>query len=131
MKKIILGLSLLLMLIENSFAETDAEYDKAIINATSSLNKQMYHCLKSTFNHPNTSNPDVCMKVLDIAKEDNVKLSKDDISEIYLKSALLYYSSKQDYISAYKYFMKSAKLGNTVAQGNLDVVCRDHSWVCK
>jgi len=131
MKRIILGLSLLLMLVQNGFAETDAEYDKLIMNSTSNLHKQMYRCLRSAFNHPTTSNPDICIKVLDIAKKDNVKLSKDDISETYLKSAVLYYSSKKDYIKAYEYWMKSAKLGNTTAQSNLDVLCKEHSWVCK
>jgi TPR repeat protein len=32
---------------------------------------------------------------------------------------------------AYKFYIKSAKMGNEYAQKNLDILCKESSWACK
>jgi hypothetical protein len=64
MKRIILGLSLVLMLVQNGFAYTDAEYDRAIANTTNKALKQVRICEKITLNHSYTGNVRVCVKAI-------------------------------------------------------------------
>jgi len=126
MKRIILSLGMLLMLAQNGFATTDAEYDKIIAKQTTEADKQVMRCNKAVYNHPYTSDPEICIKASKLFTNDKFNLA---IS--YLNAGGLYYQSEKNYIKAYEYFMKAAKLGNTTAQKNLDVLCREHSWVCK
>ena len=132
MKRIILGLSVLLILAQNGFAETDAEFDKLIAKASDNIWKQYYKCRQGVENHEYTSKPEVCQKVIPLIKNSHKTHAlhnyKDDI---LLKIGNLYYQSTKNYLKAYTYWMQSAKLGNTSAQGNLDILCREHSWVCK
>lgn len=130
MKRIILGLSLVLMLVQNGFAKSDAEYDKEIRQATLEVNKQIDRCNKEADNHRIYGNPAVCEKALKMIQKDYPN-EKEFTSNMYLNGGLLYETSKKNYIKAYEYFMKSAKLGNTGAQIDLDILCRNHSWVCK
>jgi len=131
MKRIILGLSLLLMLVQNGFAMSDAEFDKRITNATDKIWKQMLRCYKAVENHEMTSEPKVCIETISLIENNKNHSLYSEKSDLLLKAGLLYYQSKKNYIKAYEYWMKAAKLGNTVAQGNLDILCRNHSWVCK
>ena len=111
MKRIILGLSLFLMLVQNGFAETDAEYDKMITNDTLEINKQIYRCNKATLNHQYKSNPNICKKAAELEKK-LYPNSKEILSNLYLNTGVLYSHSKQDYLKAYQFYIKSAKLGN-------------------
>ena len=129
MKRIILGLSLFLMLVQNGFAETDAEYDKMIANDTLEVNKQIYRCNKATLNHPDNSNPNICTKAVELEKK-LYPNNEEILSTLYLNTGVLYSNSKQDYLKAYQFYIKSAKLGNIHAQKNLDLLCKRHSWVC-
>ena len=129
MKRIILGLSLLLMLVQNGFAKTDAEWDKIIAKDTLEVSKQINRCNKEA-NHRLYGHPEVCEKALKILQKDYSN-ENEYISYMYLNAGYLYYNSKGNYVKAYEYFMKSAKLGNTDAQKDLDILCREHSWVCK
>jgi TPR repeat protein len=48
--------------------------------------------------------------------------------------AILYYSGKgvsKNYYKTYEYFIKAAKKGDSSAQKNLDILCREHPWACK
>jgi TPR repeat protein len=130
MKRIILGLSLVLMLIQNGFAKSDAEYDKEIRKATLEVNKQIDRCNKIAGNHLSDGNPEVCEKALKMIQKDYPN-EKEFTSNMYVNAGLLYATSKKNYIKAYEYFMKSAKLGNIHAQKGLDILCREHSWACK
>jgi TPR repeat protein len=129
-KRIILGLSTLLMLAQNGFAETDAEWDKMIDNATMQINKLIFSCNKEVENYQLTGNPEVCVKAFNALQKEYPN-EKDNTKSVANNAGALYIDSKKNYIKAYEYYMKAAKLGNTVAQSNLDILCREHSWVCK
>ena len=129
MKRIILGLSVLLMLTQNGFAKNDAEWDKMIANAPNNVWKQIYRCNKATLNHKHTADVNICLKAIDMQKAQGVQ--EKDLHIDYLNVGVLYEFSKKDYIKTYEYYMKSAKLGDTDAQRNLDNLCRAHSWACK
>jgi len=129
MKRIMLNLGVLVMLSQNVFANTDAEYDKLIANESSKEWKQSYKCVKETLNHPDTGNVNECLKSIDLQKK-NPK-SGLNIAITYLNTGVLYERSVKDYIKAYKYYIKAGKLGNTHSQSNLDILCNAHAWVCK
>ena len=103
MKRIILGLSLLLLLVQNGFAETDAEYDKDIASATMEVNKQLLRCNKATLNYKYTSNSEVCIKELNILLQ-KYPNAKKQIAGAYLNAGVLYEHSEKNYIKAYEYF---------------------------
>ena len=130
MKRIILGFSLLLMLAQNGFARTDAEYDVKIKEQKIEVNKQIWRCNKAALNHKYNSNPEVCIKAYNELEKEYPN-EKDTIAVMALSSGLLFNYSKKNYMMAYQYYIKSAKFGNTIAQKNLDILCRKHSWVCK
>ena len=63
-------------------------------------------------------------------KHDNLKFN----SEACYNLGLLYFYGKgvsKNYYKAYEYWIKAAKKGNTKAQHNLDILCREHPWACK
>ena len=132
MKRIILGLSLLLILVQNGFAYTDTEYDKQIANEPDKVWKQIYRCNKATLNHKYNSSVNVCLKAIDMVNKNRYVL-KEGLKEgiLYLNSGVLYRYSKKDYIKTYEYYMKAAKLGDIDAQRYLDGLCKEHSWACK
>ena len=129
MKRIILSLGVLMVLSQNIFATSDAEYDKLIANAKTEQIKQGHRCDKATLNHKYTSDVNICLKALELDLKANA--SKSYIAIDYLNSGVLYKYHEKNYIKAYEYYMKSAKLGDTDAQRNLDNLCRAHSWACK
>lgn len=130
MKRIILGLSLLLMLVQNGFAMSDAEYDEQIAKATDKVLKQIIKCDKATLNHPDNSDVNICLKVIPL-KQKRGGFSNSSFVITYLNIGVLYDHNEKNHIKAYEYWMKAAKLGDTYAQRNLDILCRRHSWVCK
>ena len=130
MKRIVLGISVLLMLVQNGFAKTDSEYDKQIKNDTMEVNKQNHRCDKATLNHKYSSNPEVCLKALNILQTEYPN-AKAQIASILLNTGVLYKYSDKNYLKAYQYYMKAAKLGSTQAQINLDILCKEHPWACK
>ena len=131
MKRIILGISVLLMLVQNGFAETDAEWDRTIANESDPIYKQTYRCAKSATNHPKTANIDICLKVMK-AEEQTSKYShyRGDLPYVYVNVAILYASQGQP-SKAYKYFKKAEKLGNPHATNGLNILCRKSPWACK
>jgi len=130
MKRIVLGLSLFLIFAHNGFAKTDAEFDKQIKNASDQTLKEMYRCNKAVINHSYTGDVNICIKSLALLKK-NYPYEKGAIKAITSDIGVLYTNSEKNYLKAYEYFMKAAKLGNTSAQRNLDIICKKHSWVCK
>ena len=131
MKRIILGLSLLLILMQNGFAMTGIEWDKKIASASDKIWKQYYKCRKAVEYDSKTSKPEVCKKVLPLIKSSKKShVLHNQKADILLKIGVIHYR-QNDYIKAYEYWYKSAKLGNTSAQHNLDILCKEHSWVCK
>ena len=129
MKRIILGLSVLLILAQNGFAETDAEYDKLIANESSKEWKQSYRCVKVTLNHSSTGDVNECLKSISLQKKNpNTGLN---IAITYLNTGVLYNESVGDKLKAYEYYMKAAKLGNVQAQKNLTIMCKQSPWACK
>ena len=134
MKRIILGLGLLFMLAQNGFAKdyTDVEWDIKIANAPDKIWKQYYKCRQVVENHRTKSDPEICKQVVPLIKNSHKSHAlHNEESDILLKVGYLYDYSKKNYLKAYEYYMKSAKLGDTTAQRNLDSLCREHSWVCK
>ena len=130
MKRIILGLSLILMLIQNGFAKTDAEYDKKIANESEKVWKQTYRCNKAANNHRTTAKVSVCLKAIKIQKNTNYN-HEVMLANNYLNAGVLYDESEGNYLKAYEFWMKSAKLGNTNAQHNLNRLCKKSPWACK
>ena len=129
MKRIILGLSLLLMLVQSGFAKTDTEWDQEIANQSDQTWQQIYRCNKAVLNHQFSSNVEVCLK----AKKMFVKKYGEarDIKTLNLNIGVLYEYSMHDYLKAYDYYIGAAQKGDMQAQKNLDILCRNHSWVCK
>ena len=133
MKRILLGLSLLLMLVQNGFAKTDAEQDKMIINESDITWKQTYRCNKATNNHGSTSSVTVCLKAIEIQKNTNFK-HDNMLANNYLNAGYLYEKSEHNYIKAYEYYMKAANVGGENglnAQNNLNIMCKKNPWACK
>ena len=133
MKRIVLSLSVLLMLVQNGFAETDAEYDKKIDNGSSELWKQTYRCNKATNNHTTTASASICLKAIKIQKNTNFN-NIVILSNNYLNTGCLYQLSEHNYIKAYEYYMKAAKLDTKfgiMAQNNLNRLCKESPWACK
>ena len=132
MKKVILGLSLLLMLVQNGFATTDAEYDRLASASNTELGKYHYTCMKDAMNHSYTGDVNNCLKAIELFEQ------YKDYPSIYsqlpltlLNASFLYDVSERNYVKAHEYYIKAAKLGNIQAQTNLDIMCREHSWVCR
>ncbi len=123
------------MLGQNVLARSDAEIDEAMANTKSETWKQIYRCEKaSSLTRRATSDVNICLKAIENAQKDpkiteNFKLKVLAIE--FLNTGVLYDCSKKDYIKAYEYYIKSAKLGDTQAQVNLDILCKEHSWACK
>jgi len=129
MKRIILGISVLLMLVQNGSALTDAEYDKKISEQTTEAWKQVWRCNKATLNYMRTANVNICLKAIKLRKQSGA--NENDFAITYGNIGLLYDESTGDKLKAYKYYMKAAKLGNTNAQKNLSIMCKQDSWACK
>ncbi|RLD55912.1 MAG: hypothetical protein DRJ01_15995 [Bacteroidetes bacterium] len=94
MKRIILGISVLLMLGQNVFATTDAEFDNRIKNAKTLQIKQMHRCHKAAMNHMSTANVNVCLKSIEIQRKNGVPES--DLGVYFANVGLLYDESKGD-----------------------------------
>jgi len=134
MKRIILGISVLLLLVQNGFAYTNAEYDRIITSKKIEVNKQMWKCNKAS-NIRNAANSDVniCLKAIELIQKDITKVAKDDLS-INIGNAGLIYDESGDKLNGYKYYMKAAKLGGRggiQAQKNLNIMCKESPWACK
>ena len=134
MKKIILGLSLLLMLVQNGFAFTDATYDKMIADASDKVWKQIYRCYKaSDIRNASHSDINICLKAIDLIKQNPNKVDKDVLAVAIQNTALIYDETGDD-LNAYKYYMKAARLGGRAgiqAQKNLNIMCKESPWACK
>ena len=128
MKRIILGLSVFFMLVENSFAKTDAEYDIKISEQKTEVWKQIWRCNKVSGNHKYNGDINICLKSIDMQKAQGVK--EKYLAIDYLNVGAMY-ASQGDKLKAYKYYMKSANLDNTTAQSNLSVLCKQNPWACK
>jgi len=131
MKRIIIGISVLLMLVQSGFALSDAEYDKQIKNETDPIWKQIRICDKAALNNFSTADVDDCLKVIPLKENSQNKFSDKSFGIIYLNIGLLYDESKGDKLKAYEYYMKAARLGNIQAQKNLNIMCKESSWACK
>jgi len=132
MKRIILGLSLFLILMQNGFAKeyTNDEYDKKISEQTTEIWKQIWRCNKAKDNkNKYSSDVNICLKSIKMQK-DAGEVEKN-LHIDYLNAGVLYRYSAKDKIKAYQYYMKSAKLGDTTAQSNLDNLCKESPWACK
>jgi len=136
MKRIVFSLSMLLMLAQNGFARSDSELDKMIANESDKTWKQIYRCEKAS-NSNNNSSADIgiCLKAINLINQ-NPYAVKDvgllnALAVEFVNTGVLYYYSEKNYLKAYEYYMKAARLGNTKVQKNLDILCRKHSWVCK
>jgi len=112
------------------FASTDAEYDRYIAYEKDPIWKQIAICDKAVLNHPRTSNVDDCKKVITMKKRAGKKFDRKSFGISYLNIGVIY-KSQGEIINAYKYYMKSANEGNTLAQKYLNKLCRQSPWACK
>lgn len=131
MKRIVLGISVLLLLVQNGFAKefTNAEYDKEISKQTTEVWKQIWRCNKAKNNRNSpTSDVNICLKSIEMQKAIGIK--EKDLAIDYLNTGVIY-DHQSDKLNAYKYYMKAAKLGNIKAQKNLTIMCKESPWACK
>ena len=139
MKRIVLGLSLLLMLVQNGFAgqqNEEAECDNLIAKAKQEWNKEVLKCDKEAIFHLSKANVKPCLKAIELIKKTpNSKnwvgqKAKGSLGECYLNAGVMYYYVPS-YTKSYKYLKKAAELGESNAEKGLDILCREHPWVCK
>ena len=131
MKRIILGLSMLLMLAQNGFAVSNTEYDTLISEAPNKYIKQVYKCEQLANYNVKKGDVSICTKAVSLLEK--LPLSspiKQYLGSISDNAAVVFYQ-QGDKINAYKYFMKSAKNGYKPAQKHLDIVCKESPWACK
>ena len=133
MKRIILGISVLLILVQNGFAEeyTDQMFDKQIANSTGHM-QQSVKCEKVETNHVKTGDINECIKAVKMLQK--LPNSNPDKAE-FLKLAAFYTGQmayyQADKLKAYKYWMLAAKNGYKNAQRNLSIMCKKDPWACK
>ena len=132
MKRIILGLSLLLMLVQNGFADTDAEFDFNIKRTTGYI-QQNIKCEKMAGNHLETSNAKECVKAVKMLEQlsDSNPDKLEYLDSIAHNAGQLFYFSENNKIKAYEYWYKAAKLGHKTASKNLSIMCKQDPWACK
>ncbi len=133
MKRIVLGV--LLMLAQNGFAGQqykEVEFDNSIAMAKQKWLKEVFKCEKEATLHPRKANVEPCLKAIKLIKKtpNSKHKAKGSLSECYLNAGVLYYYVPS-YTKSYKYFKKAAELGEPNAEKALDVLCREHPWVCK
>jgi len=128
MKRIVLGLSIFLLLSQSLIAMTDEEYDIKISEQTTEVWKQIWRCNKASRNHKHTADVDICLKAVELLKNDNWE--EKDYRILYLNIGATY-NYQDDKLNAYKYYIKAAKLGEIDAQKNLKILCKEDPWACK
>jgi TPR repeat protein len=123
------------MLAQNGFAVSDAAYD-VVLSKSKGWFKEVLKCEMQAANHCTDGKVESCLKAIElIEKSPNKKnwLNKQEkkyLGESYLNAGILYYYTP-NYTKSYQYLKKAATLGNTNAEKGLDILCRNHSWVCK
>ena len=125
MKRIILGLGVLLILAQNGVA---LDFNT---NFNAKWFKQVQKCEDQTY-LKDKANIVECSKAINMIEKYS-QLDKDQkelLAESYMNMGFLYYY-KSDYVNSYKNLIIGAKKGSLQAQKNLDILCRQHSWVCK
>ena len=135
MKRIILGLVMLLILTQNGFAQQsqqtinkgDAIYDM-LIAASKGLSKQKLKCDKIANYHMRTGSPKECIKAVEMIKK---TADKQGLVDYLYNTAQLYFFSEHNKIKAYEYWYEAAKLGDKEASENLSLLCQQDPWVCK
>ena len=91
---------MLLILAQNVYAKTDAEYDKMITNESDKVWKQLYRCNKAALNHKFDSDVNICLKAIDMVDKNRYVLKEGaDESNQYINAGVLYEFSKKDYIT--------------------------------
>jgi hypothetical protein len=130
MKRIILGLSILLILVQNGFAEgSNGDWLRYLVECSAQATQATKYDNHAYFK----VNMDGCHKAIMIL-ETTPKLSKmqnDALTESYTNMGVLYYY-KSDWINSYKYLKIAADRGNLIARRNLEnVLCKEHPWACK
>ncbi len=132
MKRMILGVSVLLMLVQNGFSMSNEEYDKRISMQTTEVNKQIWRCNKAqNIRNSSTSDINICLESIKLQKENGRK--EKDLAIDYLNTGVLY-KNQGDILNAYKYYMKSAKQGGKagkLSQQYLNQICKESPWACK
>ena len=131
MKRIILGISVLLILVQNGFATSDVEYDKLIANEKDITWKQIYRCSKAAGNHKYTADVNICIKSIELTNKNRYVLKEGAKEYKDYTNVGAMYISQGNKLAAYKYYLKAAKLGSTVAQSNLSTLCKQDPWACK
>ncbi len=135
MRRIILGISVLLMLVQNGFA--GEKEDASLVNEYKHQKAlhQVLLCENEVIYHSNSGNTNICLKAVNyiIQGEDlgfSSKKKQKFLAESYMNAGVLYDHSN-DKLNAYKYYMEGAKLGDIQAQKNLDIMCKESPWACK
>jgi len=132
MKRIVLGLSLVLMLVQNGFADTDEEFDESIASTSSQVQKQALRCEKEANNHAKDGNIQECVKAVKLLEAlPNSNPNKRYLSSISYNTGQMYFFGQDNKIKAYEYWYKAAKYGHKDAQNNLNLLCKQYPWACK
>ncbi|MFA9374443.1 MAG: hypothetical protein ACERKK_09820 [Poseidonibacter sp.] len=130
MKRMILGISVLLIFAQNGFGWTNKEFDKRIESASGKVWKQIWRCNKAANKINNKkSDPRICEKAITLIKKYPEESTSLPIAQY--NAGIIYYFSKDNKIKAYENWYLSARGGHKPAQENLEILCRDDSWACK
>ncbi len=114
MKKIVLGISVLLMLEQNIFAYTDEQYDKWIKEEKNPLTKHTLMCENESVNHIDYGSPQICIDSANLYKKQK-KLSTDEqknYGEAYYNAGIIYTFGKENknYKKAFDMFLSAYKV---------------------
>ena len=135
MKRIVLGISILSVLVQNGLAGEKENISLANQYKHQKALYQVLICENEMSYHDKNGDANICIKAAKYINqgEDLGVLSKDKqkyLAESYLNAGLIYDHSGNK-LNAYKYYMKSAKTGDLQAQKNLDIMCKKSPWACK
>lgn len=103
------------MLVQNGFAETDAEWDKLIKNEKDPLEKSTLMCQKEGINHKDYGSPQICIDSANLYRDQKqLSLYQQQLyGQAYHNAGIMYTFGKgnKNYKKAYNMFLKAYKVG--------------------
>jgi TPR repeat protein len=115
MKRIILGISVLLLLVQTAFAYTDEEFDRWIKDEKNPLTKQTFMCEKEVTHHKDYGSPQICIDSASLYKKQKILSTdeKDYYGEAYNNAGIIYTFGKgnKNLKKAHKMFLNAYKVG--------------------
>ena len=136
MKKIILGLSLVLIFVQNGFALTDEEeanFDIFIAFEQNKTIKQMLICERAASEKHRNEEKSLqeCIKAVEMIQQSKDPEIKQFLGGKAYSTGLIYYFAKDELLLTYKYWSLAAENGHKEAQRNLYKLIKAYPWLSK